>query len=251
MIEIKNLCFSYSTAPTLKNICLKLETNKTYCIIGENGCGKTTLLRLLARLEKPSAGEITVDGKNAALIPRKEYAKLVSLLPQGRNIPNITSYDLVASGRFPYLSHFGTLSDEDRRIVLDSMNQTNTLEFANTYISSLSGGQRQQVYTAMALAQDTPYVLFDEPTTYLDIKVTSTFPKALSQLKEKGKTVISVLHDLPCAFKSSDFLIVMKDGEAVAFDTPENIASSGIITEIFGVTPYKTVVNSKEAYIFD
>lgn len=204
------------------------------------------MLRLLGRIEKPECGRIFLDGRNISEYKRKEYAKKIAVMPQERDIPEISVYEFVANARYPYLDFSKRLSSEDKAAVRAALCSTETEKFSDRSIREVSGGERQRVYTAMLLAQETPCVLLDEPTTYLDIAHQFSVMKMLVKMKEEGKCVIVVLHDLALALKFSDKTLVMNDGEVYDFDTPENIVANGSVEKAFGV---KCVRNGND-YMF-
>ncbi|NMA65426.1 MAG: ABC transporter ATP-binding protein [Clostridiaceae bacterium] len=169
MIKLSNISAGYNKIEIIKNINISLEEGSITSIIGKNGCGKTTLLKTASNLLKPFSGQITVNGKDISTIPNKELAKKLSFLPQLRAVPNITVYNLVMHGRYPYLGFSRTPQKEDKIIVEKAIESMNLGEYINKNIQELSGGQRQKVYIAMILAQNTDIIFLDEPTTYLDI----------------------------------------------------------------------------------
>ncbi len=234
MIKANNLSFFYGKKQVLKDISLKFEQGKVYAIIGPNGSGKTTLLQLLARLQKP-IGTLTLDSENYENIIRLDFAKKLALLPQERSIPDMSVYDLVSSGRYPYLDISRKLSTEDIAVVKNALTATNTEEFAQRSMKKLSGGERQRAYIAMLMAQDTPYVLLDEPTSHLDISYAFEIMELLSKMRDSGKCVIAVLHDIPLAMKYADEVIILQDGEVKAVGSPSDIMNGDYIESVFRV----------------
>ena len=168
MIQLDDLCFSYGGRTVLNNISAAFSPGKLYAVLGPNGSGKTTLIRLLSRLLLPDSGSLTLDEKSYTCYGRKEFARQLALLPQTRPIPAISVQDLVSHGRFPYLGLSRTPGRADLEAVDRAMAAVNVQAFAGRDLRRLSGGERQRVYLALLLAQDTRYVLLDEPTTYLD-----------------------------------------------------------------------------------
>ena len=250
MMEVKNVSFSYGRTPCLSSVDLCFEPGKLYAVIGPNGSGKTTLIRLLSGLAKPKTGSLLLDGKAYSDFGRKEFARKTALLPQGRNTPNTSVFDLVACGRYPWLDLSKRLTEEDINVVQSALTVTDTARFADRNVKTLSGGQRQRVYMAMLYAQDTPYVLLDEPSTHLDIAGGFDIMEQLVQMKQSGKCVITVLHDLNMAMKYADALILMHHGEAVLFSGPETLIQSGLLEVAFRVKCTPVYLDGETEYVF-
>ena len=235
MIELKNLKGGYDKRIVLEDITVSLPKNQFISVIGPNGAGKSTLLKIIGGIISQQNGDVIIDGRKVTDMSRNEVAQKVSYLAQGRNIPDMTVKQLVQHGRFPYLKYPRRYTKSDREIAYKAMEQMNITEFMDRPVSTLSGGERQKAYIAMALAQNTDYVLLDEPTTYLDISHQINLMKMVRELTDGGKSVIAVMHDLPLAFTFSDFIVVMKEGRIVTCDTPSNICRSGVLQDVFGV----------------
>ena len=169
ILSLEHLTGGYRGEAVVKDFTLDLRRGELTAILGPNGCGKSTLLRLCARLMEPISGEIRLEGRPVQTIPRRELARMVSVLPQGRPVSAIPVESLVAHGRFPYLGWPRRMSRSDREKVEEALILAGVAEYRHRSVAELSGGQRQKVYFAMALAQDTPLVLLDEPATYLDL----------------------------------------------------------------------------------
>lgn len=236
MIEIKNLCSGYGKKQVLNRLSISIEKGRLTSVIGPNGCGKSTLLKTVTGIVPVLSGEITVDGAAADTLGRKELAKRVSYLAQGKSAPDMTVAQMVLHGRFPHLNYPRRYTEADKRIAVQAMERAGVLEYAERPMSSLSGGMRQGAYIAMALAQDTDYILLDEPTTYLDISNQAELIRTLRALADGGKAVLTVLHDIPMALAFSDTVAVMDGGAIVALGTPDEIYASGIIDTVFGVS---------------
>ena len=205
-------------------------------IVGPNACGKSTLLRSLARLLKPSAGSVLLDGGDIAKLPSKEVAKRIGLLPQTSIAPDgITVLDLVSRGRYPHQTVLRQWSQADEDAVQGALEATTTAALASRFVDELSGGQRQRVWVAMALAQETPMLLLDEPTTYLDIAHQVELLDLFSHLNAQGRTLVAVLHDLNQAARYATHLIAMKDGRVVAEGPPEAVVTAELVEEVFGL----------------
>ena len=247
MIELKNISFSYGKTPLFRDISATFSPGEICGIIGPNGCGKTTLIRLLSALETPSSGLVTLDGTPYREFSSKDFAKQVSLLPQSRNLPAVTVEELILRGRYPYSRY---PSNEDRSFVLQVLNQIGLSDFADRDVLTLSGGERQQVCLGLLLAQDTPYVLLDEPTTYLDISHRFTLFESLKQLKKQGKCVVCVLHDLSMALRFCDRLLVLESGSLKGCGTPREILKTDVIETVFGVRCLPTTVEGQTEYLF-
>ncbi|MFJ2664923.1 ABC transporter ATP-binding protein [Nocardia fluminea] len=206
-------------------------------IIGPNACGKSTLLRALARLLTPESGTVLLDGKPITSYPAKQVARQIGLLPQTSTAPDgIRVADLVARGRYPHQTLLRQWSKADERAVASAMAATGVTELSARMVDELSGGQRQRVWIAMVLAQDTPLILLDEPTTYLDIAYQIQLLDLCRSLnRESGRTVVAVLHDLNHAFRYADHLIAMRDGRVIATGAPADIVTAELVDEVFSL----------------
>lgn len=169
MIKLNNVTAGYNKVEVIKNINIGFERGSITSIVGKNGCGKTTLLKTASNLLAPFRGNVTISGKDISNISNKELAKKVSFLPQLRMIPNITVFNLVMHGRYPYLGFSRTPQKQDKEIVRKAIENMSLKKYIDKNIQELSGGQRQKVYIAMVLAQNTDIIFLDEPTTYLDV----------------------------------------------------------------------------------
>lgn len=252
MLKYSHVSIAYQNKPIVKGFDAEFDKGKITAIIGPNGSGKTTLLQALNKSAKLVEGEITANGKNIMSMPPKERAKRIAYLPQMReHIPSLPVRMMVEHGRFPYMG-FGRLArEEDRRIIERAMRQTCVLEYENCNLDTLSGGIRQRVFLAMILAQDSEIVALDEPTTFLDMKAQAEFLSMIRELKELGKTVIVVLHDLHQAISISDEILVMQGGQLIFKGIPEKCMESGVVESVFGVTSYAIEVDKKTKYFFE
>ena len=206
-LRTENLTVSYGAQTVLDGLSLALPAGKITALLGPNGCGKSTLLNCFSRLLTPDSGEILLDEKPIAGFSARQLARRLALLPQHHLSPEgITVRELVSYGRSPWLSLWGRLSAEDNERVNVAMSQTRTRNLADRRLTQLSGGQRQRAFLAMVLAQDTPLILLDEPTTYLDINHQVELMRLMVELKRQGKTVVTVLHDLNQASRYCDHL---------------------------------------------
>lgn len=235
-LEAENVTIQYEQRIISQNLSIKIPDQSFTVIIGPNACGKSTLLRTLSNLIKPSKGHVILDGKKIHTYKSKEVAKKLGLLPQSSIAPDgITVANLIARGRYPYQSFFQQWTEEDERAVLTAMELTHTTELAHRYVDELSGGQRQRVWIAMVLAQQTSLLLLDEPTTYLDIAHQIELLELFTDLHERGHTIIAVLHDLNQAARYATHLIAMKDGKVIAQGHPSDIVTEELIEEVFGL----------------
>ncbi|MBB96663.1 MAG: Fe(3+)-dicitrate ABC transporter ATP-binding protein [Rhodobacteraceae bacterium] len=227
----------YQARVISRDLTLTIPDGAFTAIVGPNACGKSTLLRALARLLPPETGRIVLDGKAIADRPTREVARILGLLPQSPAAPDgITVADLVARGRFPHQSFLQQWSPEDAAAVQTAMEATGVADLAARPVSDLSGGQRQRVWIAMTLAQDTPILLLDEPTTYLDIVHQVDLLDLLARLNAEGRTVVAVLHELNLAFRFASHVIAMRDGAVVAEGAPGTIVTEALMHDVFDLS---------------
>nr|WP_244444725.1 ABC transporter ATP-binding protein [Paenibacillus camerounensis] len=231
------MAVSYDKRIIIGNLSVEIPHHSFTVIIGPNACGKSTLLRALSGLLKPEKGVVMLDGKDIAASKGKEVARKLGLLPQTATAPEgITAADLVARGRYPHQSLFRQWSEEDKQIVDAAMEATGTLSLAQRQVDELSGGQRQRVWVAMALAQQTPLLLLDEPTTFLDIAYQIELLELFAELNHSGHTLVAVLHDLNHAARYATHLIAMKEGSIVAQGSPEDIVTEELVEHVFDLS---------------
>lgn len=249
MIQFDDLCFSYGGQSVLCDLSGSFSPGKLYAILGPNGSGKTTLLRLLGRLLPPDCGSLVLDGQSYASYGRKEFARQLALLPQTRPIPAISVQDLVSHGRFPYLGMSRTPGKDDQAAVARAMAAVNVQTLAERDLRQLSGGERQRVYLALLLAQDTRYVLLDEPTTYLDASAQFAVMENLKRMSQSGKCVVAVLHDLNLALSFCDEICLLDQGRIAAFGTPEIVVNSGVLDRVFSICCRSVMVEGMKEFI--
>jgi iron complex transport system ATP-binding protein len=236
-LEAAGLSLSYGERKVVRELDLSVPTGRVTIIVGPNACGKSTLLRGLARLLAPAAGRVLLDGKAIQATPSREVALKLGILPQGPVAPDgITVTDLVSRGRSPHQGWLRRWNTDDENAVTAALTATGTLELAGRSVDELSGGQRQRVWIAMALAQRTGILLLDEPTTYLDLSHQVEVLDLLTDLnRNEGATVVIVLHELNLAARYADHLVVMKDGAIVAAGLPGAVLTEKVATEVFGM----------------
>lgn len=236
-LEIKDAHIGYGGTAIVKNVSLCIPQGKVSIFIGANACGKSTLLKAMARLLKPLSGTITLEGHRIDSIPTKKLAQKLGLLPQSPIVPEgITVSDLVGRGRFPHRSFFRGWNDADTKAIFDAMDAMNILDIADRCVDELSGGQRQRVWIAMALAQQTDILLLDEPTTYLDIAHQIEILDMLTQLNQRrGTTIVMVLHEINLAARYADYLFAMRLGEIAAHGSPRKIIDAELTREVFAL----------------
>ena len=247
MLELNRISAGYGKQSVLDGISTDFEQGRLTSIIGVNGCGKSTLLKAILGILPLSGGEIAVDGENLLTMSRNGIAKKIAYLSQGKSTPDMTVEQMVLHGRFPYLSYPRRYTGRDREIAYSAMERVGILDFARKPLCMLSGGMRQNAYIAMALAQDTDYILLDEPTTYLDIAHQLELMRLLKKLADNGKGIVTVMHDLPLAFDFSNKLTVMNNGGIIACGTPSELCNLPIIEDIFGVK-IKQMQDGKYSY---
>ncbi|HEY8534636.1 MAG TPA: ABC transporter ATP-binding protein [Micromonospora sp.] len=231
------LTLGYQERIIAQDLSVSIPDRSFTVIIGPNACGKSTLLRALARALRPRRGTVLLDGRDIHGLPARTVARTLGLLPQSAIAPDgITVADLVARGRYPHQGLLRQWSEEDERVVQEAMAATGVADLAEAYVDELSGGQRQRVWIAMALAQQTPLLLLDEPTTYLDIAHQIEILELCARLHaEEGRTLVAVLHDLNQAARYATHLIAMRDGAVVAEGDPRSVVTEELVERVFGI----------------
>ena len=236
-LSAESLSLGYGANSIVTDLDLALKPGSITAIIGANACGKSTLLRGLARLISPATGRVLLDGTDISSLRTKEVAKTLGLLPQSPLSPEgITVAELVAQGRHPHRRAFSRWTANDDAIVAESLAATGVLNLAERVDDELSGGQRQRVWIALALAQQTDVLLLDEPTTFLDVCHQIEVLDLLTELNaHRGTTIVMVLHDLNLAARYADDLLAVRGGEVHAFGPAEEVLSVQNVKEVFGL----------------
>ena len=231
------LRLAYQGRVVVDDLDVVLPGRAVTAIVGPNACGKSTLLRGLRRLLAPAAGTVTLDGERIHRLPARELARRMGLLPQNPVTPEaVTVEALVRLGRYPHLRPLRGWSAADREAVESALARTGTAELRDRPVDELSGGQRQRVWIALALAQDTPLLLLDEPTTFLDLRHQIEVLDLIADLHESaGRTVVMVLHDLAQAARYAGHLVVLDAGRVAAAGPPAEVLDAALVEKVFGV----------------
>jgi len=236
-LSARELTLAYGNRVVTTRLSLDVPDGAFTAIVGPNACGKSTLLRALVRLLAPERGSVLLDGRDLATWRTRSVAHTLGFLPQGLSAPDtITAGQLVARGRYPHQSLLSSWSETDERVVAETMALAGVAELAERPVRELSGGQRQRVWVAMVLAQQTRYLLLDEPTTFLDITHQYQLLRLLRRLRDDGRTVVAVLHDLNQACRFADHLVAMRDGHVVAEGAPAEVVDAELVRTVFDLS---------------
>lgn len=233
MVEVKNVSKRYGGKPVVDQVSVTIPKGSITSFIGPNGAGKSTLLSMISRLLPKDSGEILIDGREVSQTPSRDLARRLSILKQSNHVElRLTVKDLVGFGRFPHSQ--GRLTAEDLRHVEDAIRYMDLADIQNRYLEELSGGQRQRAFIAMVLAQDTDYILLDEPLNNLDMKHSVQIMRILKRLvADKGKTIVLVLHDINFASCYSDHIVALKNGRVVSVGPTEEIIQPSVLSGIY------------------
>lgn len=238
IISLDGLCFSYDRSSTqvIKNLSLKIPASQVTAILGPNGSGKTTLLHLLLGILPPSSGSITLAGKPHHHYTRQSLSQVIGLVPQEEHVPfDFSVLEYVLLGRAPYLGLLEMPGEADRQIALDALNTAGVASLGGRPVPSLSGGERQLVTIARALAQQPRVILLDEPTSHLDVANKRRILNILTALAESGVSVVFSTHDPNAASATARHIVLMKDGEVLADGPTEEVFNSQNLTTTYGV----------------
>lgn len=233
----EKLTIGYDERIIVQELNLEFKPGQITAIIGPNGCGKSTILKTMARLHPALSGAVYLDGKVISQSPTKEIAKKLAILPQTPESPDgLTVYDLISYGRTPYLSGFSRLNKHDLEIIDWAMEVTGLIDIQHQAVDTLSGGQRQRAWIAMAIAQETDLLLLDEPTTYLDLAHQLEVMQLLEKLnQDEGRTIIMVIHDLNHASRFAHQLVALKHGKIVKQGTAEEVMTRDVLKQVFNI----------------
>ncbi|MCT2586401.1 ABC transporter ATP-binding protein [Actinophytocola gossypii] len=237
-LRADGLRLAYDDRVVVPDLSLTVPEGRISVIVGANACGKSTLLRALARLLTPKAGSVHLDGRSIHGMPTRDVARRLGILPQAPVAPEgLTVIDLVTRGRSPHQSWWRQWSSADETAVTGALRATGLTDLADRPVDELSGGQRQRAWIAMAVAQETPVLLLDEPTTFLDLAHQIDVLDLVVDLnRHQGRTVVMVLHDLNQACRYADHVIAMKAGRIVTHGTPADVVTPDLVSEVFDVT---------------
>ncbi len=263
-LRAEGIRLGYGDEVIVDNLDLHLLDGAITAVIGPNGCGKSTVLRALARLLPTRTGQVVLDGKRIDKMPTREVARTLGVLPQAPVAPEgLTVADLVARGRHPHQAWYRQWSSDDENAVAAALRWTGIADLAERTVDTLSGGQRQRAWISMALAQGTDLLLLDEPTTFLDLAHQVDVLDLVERLnREAGRTVLMVLHDLNLAARYADHLIAMKSGRIVAAGPPGRVLTEALLAQVFGLearvipdpvsgTPLVVPIGSRHRYVAD
>ncbi|GIQ68757.1 ATP-binding cassette domain-containing protein [Xylanibacillus composti] len=251
MIEVKQVSKKYGAKPVVDRVSVRIEKGKITSFIGPNGAGKSTLLSMISRLQSKDEGEVLVEGKELSQWKQQELAKKISILKQSNHITvRLTVRDLVSFGRFPYSQ--GRLNKEDWEHVDAAIRYMELADLQDRYLDQLSGGQNQRAYIAMILAQDTDYILLDEPLNNLDMKHSVQIMKVLRRMvDELGKTIAIVIHDINFASCYSDQIVALKDGKIVSDGPTDSIIDNTVLKAVYDMDiPIETIDDRKICVYF-
>lgn len=251
MIELNNVTTGFHSYPVSSNIDFTINDDALISVIGPNGCGKTTLLKTIAGLLHPLKGSININGISLYELSKRSLARQVSFLPQVRSVPDINVETLVSHGRFPHLKFSRQMTVYDKECVERAMELTNITNLRRRNLSTLSGGERQKVYIAMTVAQGTPVVIWDEPTTFLDISCQFDILELAGKLNQNGIAIVMAIHDLPSALSYSKSICIMDTNKRIVMhDTAKAVYSSGIIDRIYNISSSVHEHAGKTHYFF-
>ncbi|WP_428771577.1 ABC transporter ATP-binding protein [Vibrio sp.] len=237
MFRLVDASFEIDGKAILSATNLAFEPGKITTLLGHNGCGKSTMIKLLSRQNRPSNGQVLFDGKPVDSLSNLEFAHQVAYLPQHPPVTDgITVHELVCFGRYPWRGAFGRYTQQDYAIVDQAIEQVGLRDFSERFVATLSGGERQRTWVAMLLAQQTRCILLDEPTSALDVAHQYELLALIKELNHTmGITVIMVLHDVNMAAKFSDHLVALHSGKLIASGSPQSLMTPDTLMQIYGM----------------
>ncbi|TVX88210.1 ABC transporter ATP-binding protein [Paenibacillus agilis] len=236
-LRTEQLRIGYNDTVIVDNLNVSIPTGKITALVGSNGSGKSTILKTMSRIMRPSGGNVLLDGRSIHEQSTKEVAKQMAILPQNPTAPEgLTVSELISYGRFPHQKGFGSMTKEDREIVQWAIEVTGLAIFHDRPVDQLSGGQRQRAWIAMALAQQTDILFLDEPTTFLDMAHQLEVLQLLHKLnEEEGRTIIMVVHDLNHASRYAHHMVAIKSGTVICEGSPEEVVTQDVLRQVFGI----------------
>ncbi|MFC4618897.1 ABC transporter ATP-binding protein [Camelliibacillus cellulosilyticus] len=236
-LKTKALDIAYAQSVIVKNLNLSIPSGKITALVGPNGSGKSTILKTMARLMKPIAGGVLLDGRSIHKQSTRQIARQLAILPQNPTAPDgLTVAELIGYGRFPHRKGFGSLTSEDKDMIRWALQVTGLENFSTRPVDQLSGGQRQRAWIAMALAQQTDILFLDEPTTFLDMAHQLEVLKLLEKLnREEGRTIVMVVHDLNHAARYAHHIVALKHGTVVREGTAAEVITTEVLREVFAI----------------
>lgn len=251
-LEVNKLCYEKGQNKILKDIEVEFKAGRFYSIVGPNGSGKTTLLKNIIKAIEPTVGEILLEGKDIKNLDAKIIASRLSYVPQNTYMElDFTCLDVVMMGRSYRIKSFQRESEEDMQVVYKAMKRLEVFHLKDKFITEISGGERQRVILARAIAKDGNCIILDEPISHLDIKHQISVLEELKKLKEEGKTIITVLHDLNFTLNYSEEVILMKNGSVYEKGKVNDVITSENIREVYDVDSEIIDLNNKKQIIFN
>lgn len=240
-IELKNINFKPSKKVVINNINLSINKGIT-TLLGQNGSGKTTLMKLICNIIEPTSGEIFINSENIISISRNQLAKKLSYVSQDReNLQGFTLYEYVEMGRFPYQNIFGNYNDLSKKIIESSLKTVNMFERKDEFVNNLSGGEMQIIRIARSLTQDVDMILFDEPTSNLDINNTIVVKELILELKKQGKNIIISTHDINFAKSLSEYIYMIKNGEIFDHGVTSKVLTKNNIIDCYDLKDFENL----------
>ncbi|OES46714.1 ABC transporter ATP-binding protein [Domibacillus iocasae] len=250
MVEVQSISKSYGLKAVVDNVSVNIQKGKITSFIGPNGAGKSTLLSIISRLMSADTGEVLIDGQKVNETKSRDLAKKIAILKQSNHLSlRLSVRDLVSFGRFPYSQ--GKLTKEDHVYIDEAIRYMELEDMQDRYLDQLSGGQKQRAFIAMTIAQDTEYILLDEPLNNLDMKHSVQIMKVLRRLADDlGKTILIVIHDINFASVYSDYIVALKDGKIEAQGTVNEIITSLTLKQVYGMDMSIQEINNQKICVY-